>query len=122
MAALRNPEAEAYFAPLSAHDDAASEFTEALEKLGDCDVRAAGREYGALFAVTADTVFGGVAGMATTYWRLSNADRGVALATGAAESKLGPDWVEITLFRSDWPSPDLRHWARCAYRYARTGR
>jgi hypothetical protein len=45
----------------------------------------------------------------------------IALATGAAESTLGSEWVEITLFRSDWPAPDLVHWARCAYRCARTG-
>jgi hypothetical protein len=117
---LRNPEAEAFFAPLSAHGDAAAEFMKALEKLGEYAVESAGREYGARFAVTAETVFGGVAGMATTYWRLSSTDRAIALATGAAESKLGGEWVEIALFRNGWPSPDLPHWARCAYRYART--
>ena len=70
---------------------------------------------------TADVVFAGAAGMANTYWRLSTADRAVALATGAIEAAaLGPEWVEITLFRDGWPDPDLRHWALCAYRYART--
>ena len=120
---LRNPEAETFFAPLSAHSDVASAFVDALRTLGDCDVRAAPREYGALFAVTADVVFAGAAGMATTYWRLSTADRAVALATGATEAAApGPEWVEITLFRDAWPDPDLRHWALCAYRYARTSR
>jgi hypothetical protein len=120
---LRNPEAEAFFAPLSAHSDVASAFVDALRKLGDYGVHAAPREYGALFAVTADVVFAGAAGMASTYWRLSTADRAVALATGATEAAaLGPEWVEITLFRDGWPDPDLRHWALCAYRYARTSR
>jgi hypothetical protein len=119
-----NPEAEAFFTALSAHDDVASELRSALSKakLGDCNVRCAPREYGAVFGVTADTVFCGAAGMATTYWRLSDADRAIALATGALKSTIGPEWVEVTLFRSDWPAPDLVHWGRCAYRYARTGR
>ena len=117
----RNHEAEAFFAPLSAHSDVASQFFDSLRKLGDYDVNSAPREYGALFAVTADTIFAGAAGMASTYWRLSAADRAIALATGAGEAPaLGPDWVEIRLFRNDWPNPDLRHWALCAYRYART--
>jgi len=120
---LRNPEAEAFFAPLSAHGDVASAFGAALRTLGQYVVHAAAREYGAQFAVTADVVFAGAAGMASTYWRLSKADRAVALATGAAEAAaLGPEWVEITLFRDRWPDPDLRHWALCAYRYARTSR
>jgi len=118
----RNPEAEAFFAPLSAHGDVAAEMLRALAKLGDYDTQSAPREYGAVYGVTMDIVFCGAAGMATTYWRLSPTDRTVALATGAVETKLGPDWVEITLFRADWPTPDLRHWALCAYRYARTGR
>ena len=119
-----NAEAEAFFTPLSAHSDVASALSDALSKakLGDYATHTAAREYGALYGVTADTVFCGAAGMATTYWRLAAADRAIALATGAAESRLGPEWVEITLFRSDWPTPDLRHWALCAYRYARTGR
>jgi hypothetical protein len=119
----RNPEAEAFFAPLSSHSDVASAFSDALRRLGDHDVHAAPREYGALFATTADTVFAGAAGMASTYWRLSSPDRAIALATGASEAAaLGPEWVEIILFRNDWPNPDLPHWALCAYRYARARR
>ena len=118
----RNPEAEAFFAPLSSHSDVASAFFDSLRALGDYDVQKAPREYGALFAVTADTVFAGAAGMASTFWRLSAPDRAIALATGAKEAAVGPEWVEITLFRNDWPDPDLRHWALCAYRYARTSR
>jgi hypothetical protein len=119
----RNREAEAFFAPLSSHSDVASAFRDALRRLGDYDVLEAPREYGALFAVTADAIFAGAAGMASTYWRLSSTDRAIALATGAKEAeKLGPEWVEIILFRNDWPNPDLPHWALCAYRYARARR
>jgi hypothetical protein len=117
----RNREAQAFFAPLSAHSDVAAAFFAALKKLGDCEVHEAPREYGALFAITAETVFAGAAGMASTYWRLSGADRAIALATGATEAAVGPDWVEIMLFRSDWPNPDLGHWALRAYRHARDG-
>jgi hypothetical protein len=117
---VRNPQAEAFFTPLSSHSDVASAFFDALRKLGDYDVRKAPREYGALFAVTADTIFAGAAGMSSTYWRLSSTDRAIALATGAREAEaLGPEWVEIILFRNDWPNPDLPHWALCAYRHAR---
>jgi hypothetical protein len=119
---VRNPEAEGFFAPLSAHSDVASELAGALSKLGDYQLSSAPREYGARFAVTAETVFCGAAGMASTYWRLSTPDREIALATGATPAPIGPDWVEITLFRSDWPKPDLRHWALCAYRHARSTR
>ena len=119
---VRNPEAGAFFAPLSSHSDVASKFLEALRELGDYDVQVAPREYGALFAVTSDMVFAGAAGMASTYWRLAGSDRAIALATGASEAEVGPEWVEITLFRNGWPDPDLRHWALCAYRYARTSR
>jgi hypothetical protein len=115
----RNPEAEAFFAALSAHSDVAAEFAAALAKLGQYEVRSAPREHGARYAVTSDTVFAGAAGMASTYWRLSPEDRVIALSTGAAESELGPDWVEVRLFRNDWPNPDLRHWALRAYGYAR---
>lgn len=120
---VRNPDAAAFFATLSSHSDVASAFFDVLRELGDYDVQVAPREYGALFAVTADVVFAGAASMASTYWRLSSPDRSVALATGAIEAAaLGPEWVEITLFRDGWPDPDLRHWALCAYRYARTSR
>jgi hypothetical protein len=115
----RNPEAEAFFEALSAQGDVASEFVAALAKLGQYEVRSAPRDDGAQYAVTSDVVFGGAAGMASTYWRLSPEDRVIALATGAAESEIGPEWVEVRLFRNGWPNPDLRHWALRAYGFAR---
>jgi hypothetical protein len=119
---IRNAEAEAFFVARSAHSDVASEFTAALAKLGQYELRSAPQDYGAQYAITADVVFGGAAGMASTYWRLSAEDRAIALATGAAETELGADWVEVRLFRADWPNPDLRHWALRAYGHARSRR
>lgn len=117
---LRNPDVAAFFAPLSAHGDLAEEFLAALAKLGDCRVVHAPREYGALYAVTNDTVFAGAAGGALTYWRLGPEDEPIALASGGVASGLGKSWVEIELFRSRWPRPDLGHWARAAYCQARS--
>jgi hypothetical protein len=118
---LQNPEAEAFFLPLSAHSDVASELVASLKRLGVYKIRYAPREYGAAFATTKNTVFCGAAAMNATYWRLRPADVEVALATGSIETPLGPEWVMIELFRNNWPRPDLPFWALRAYDFARTG-
>jgi hypothetical protein len=42
-----------------------------------------------------------------------------ALETGAtAWPECGEDWACFTLFRDDWPTPDLPFWARKAYVFA----
>jgi hypothetical protein len=117
-----NSEAEAFFGALSAHSDVADELLRSLKPLGEYEVLHASREYGAICAVTKSTVFCGAAGMNNTYWRLRPADHKVALATGASPASIGPEWVTIELFRSDWPKPDLSFWALRAYDFARTGR
>lgn len=118
---MQNPEAEAFFFPLSAHSDVASELVASLKRLGEYEIRYAPREYGAAFVTTKNTVFCGAAGMNCTYWRLRPPDVDVALATGAVMAPLGPDWVAIELFRGNWPKPDLPFWALRAYDFARTG-
>jgi hypothetical protein len=117
-----NSEAEAFFLAQSAHSDVADELLTSLKPLGEYEVLYASGEYGAIFATTNGTVFCGAAGMNHTYWRLRPADYEVALATGAARAPIGPGWVTIELFRSDWPKPDLEFWALRAYDFARTGR
>lgn len=118
---LQNPDVEKYFAPLSAHSDVAEEFLVALEKLGEYECRGGPGEWAALYAVTNDVIFGAAAGMSETFWRLRPADIEIALATGAQRTDLGPEWVKVTLFRCDWPKPDLAYWALRAYDFARTG-
>ena len=118
---MKNPDAERFFIGLSAHSDVASEFLASLRRLGRYECRAGDGEYAAPYAVTADTVFGAAAGMSDTYWRLRPADVAIALATGAEPASVGPEWVTIRLFRSDWPRPDLEHWALRAYDFARAG-
>src|SRR3989304_1124463 len=119
---LRNPEAEQFFETLSAHSDVGGEFLAALKRLGEYERRGNIKEYGAPYAVTAGFVFWGAAGMSDTYWRLRPSDLKIAIATGAEPVTIGPEWVKITLFRSDWPKPDIAHWALMAYDFARTGK
>ena len=60
--------------------------------------------------------------MYDTFWCLRPDDYKIAIATGAEPAPIGPEWVKITLFRADWPQPDLAHWALRAYDFARTGK
>jgi len=92
---------------------------EALKPLGEYEVRGELRIYKSPYASTKGIVFCGAAGTSDTFWRLAPADREIALATGAEEAEIGPDWVRIELFRPNWPNPDLHHWAVRAYDFAR---
>ena len=118
---LRNPEAENYFSGLSAHSDVSTEVLAVLKQLGEYELRGNLKEFRALYVVTAEIVFCGASGMHDTYWRLRPSDFKIAIATGAEPAPIGSDWVAIKLFRSDWPRPDLAHWALRAYNFARTG-
>ena len=119
---MRNPEAEEFFLARSAHDEVGTALIASLKRLGEYEVRGELGSYKAPYAVTAQIVFGGAAGMVDTYWRLRPADIAIALATGAEPATIGPDWVRIALFRPDWPQPDIAHWALRAYDFARTGK
>ena len=115
----KNPEAEDFFRVLHAHSDVASEFEAVLAKCGEFELHHAPLAYGAPFAITAGTVFGGAAGMNATFWRLRPKDIETALATGAVAATFSPEWVQIELFRVGWPTPDLQFWALRAYDFAR---
>jgi hypothetical protein len=119
---VHNPETENFFLSRSAHDEVGVALMEAVRPLNDCRLLGDLGKYKAPYAVTADWVFCGAAGMANTYWRLRHKDKIIALLTGAVEATIGPEWVCIELFRLDWPKPDLAHWALKAYDYARTGK
>ena len=119
---LRNPEAAQFFSALQAHSDVAGELFASLKKLGEYERRGGGADFAAPYIVTAGLVFCGAAGMSETYWRLRATDLEVAIACGAVPAPIGPEWVSITLFRINWPKPDLPFWALRAYDYARTGR
>lgn len=118
---VKNPEIAAHFEALSAHSDVASELLSALAKLGEFEVHSGSHSCAAVYCVTKEIVFCAASGTSQTFWRLRPQDAVIALATGAEPADLGPEWVKITLFRADWPRPDLPHWALRAYDYARTG-
>jgi hypothetical protein len=118
---LQNPEVATRFEKLAAHSDVSSEVRSALKGLGEYEILHGPTEYPALYVVTRDVVFCAAAGMSSTYWRLRPDDVAIAARTGAYRTDIGPEWVEIRLFQSGWPKPDLRHWALRAYDFARTG-
>jgi hypothetical protein len=117
-----NAEVIAFFAPLSAHSDVATELEVALKRLGDYRIAFMDRQFGAIYAITNDTVFCAASGMNHTFFRLRPADIDTAMATGAEPCGVGPEWVRIPLFRNDWPKPDLPFWALRAYDFAKTGK
>jgi hypothetical protein len=122
MSNLLNLEAEVFFLSRSARDDVGKEFMDSLKVLGVYEVRGDLGSYKSPYAVTANVVFGGAAGMSHVFYRLGPEDVEIALRTGAERAEIGPEWVRIELFRADWPKVDLVHWARRAYMFAREGK
>jgi hypothetical protein len=116
---MRNPEAEQFFAPLSAHSDVTEKLHGALKRLGKYEIRGNLKEYGAMYVVTAETVFCGAVGTNDVFFRLRPENYEIALATGAKPAPIGPGWVKIQLFRSNWPDPDIAFWTLKAYDFAR---
>lgn len=117
----RNESVLAYLGGLSAHSDVAEALARAVAPLGDvqrfCPDPAA---YRSVAVATGGVVFGFAAGMGLVGFRLAPGLKARALATGADDCpEAGPDWVAFTLFRHDWPEPDLPFWAREAYLSAR---
>lgn len=106
----------AYLAGTSAHDDVAGELLKAAGSLGDVmqfcpDIS----EYLYLVIYTNATIFGFATGKNKVAFRLNNEYRSRAIATGAHEIPELKNWVSFELFRSDWPSVDLKFWATAAY-------
>ena len=119
---IKNAEAEVFFAARSAHSDVGSELLESVKELGEFEVCGNLKVCRSPYIVTADIVFCGAADMNATFWRLRPIDQQIAIATGAEQAAISPEWVRIILFRPDWPKPDLKHWALRAYDFARTGK
>jgi hypothetical protein len=119
---MRNADAEQFFLTRFARDEVGTAFIESLGRLGEYEVRGDLRIYRSPYAVTADVVFSGASGMADTFWRLDPEDHAIALACGAEQAEIGAEWVRITLFRANWPKPDLDHWALRAYVFARSAK
>jgi hypothetical protein len=118
---MKNAGAESFFLQRSAHDEVGTELINAVKPLGDYQVLGDLKNYRSPYIVTKSVVFSGASGQKTIHFRLRPRDREIALKTGADGSEVGPDWIQFTLFRADWPKVDLQFWARIAYDYARSG-
>jgi hypothetical protein len=121
---LRGAANEAVFAhlrDLSAHSDVTAALEGAVAPLGDVRTFCPDpSRYKYVAFATRGVVFAFAAGMNSVGLRLSPEIKARAVATGAADlPHAGPEWVSITLFRDDWPEPDLGFWARKAYVFAR---
>ncbi|MDB5336420.1 MAG: hypothetical protein JWN70_2039 [Planctomycetaceae bacterium] len=78
------------------------------------------REYRYIALVTNRIVFALGLGMNALYFKVPERLYPMALGTGAAPvPEIGCNWVEIQLFRSDWPAPDIPFWTLKAYDAAR---
>lgn len=113
-----------YLKDRSAHSDIADVLLDAVHPLGAvqlfCPDSAA---YRYVLAATDNVVFCFAAGMSTVAFRLDERMKTRALTTGCiAFPECGDDWVAVVhdLPDSDWPSVDVRFWARQAYIYARS--
>ena len=113
----------AYLADLSAHSDVSEALEGAVAPLGDVQTYCPdASQYRYRVVATRGVVFAFAVGMRTIGFRLPPEFKDRALASGAEScSQAGSDWAAITLFRVDWPEPDLQFWARQAYVYARYG-
>jgi len=111
----------AHLADKSAHSDVAAALREAMRALGDVQLFCPDwQAYRYVTASTGNVIFGFAAGMGMLGFRLPEPLRSRALATGASPCPdCGPDWVQFTLFRPDWPAVDTAFWALKAYARAR---
>jgi hypothetical protein len=110
-----------YLRELSARDEVVEALWEAVAPLGDVQSYSPDlSKYRYVAVATCGVIFGFAAGMSRIGFRLSPELKARALATGATDcQEAGSGWLAITLFRADWPEPDLRFWAREAYVHAR---
>jgi predicted amidohydrolase len=114
----------AWLSDKSAHDEVASALLGATRALGDVVTYCPDpKQFRYVLAATRGIIFGVATGMNAVSFRLDREMRERALQSGAAAApEIGPDWVSFTLFRSDWPAPDLPFWALKAYALARESR
>jgi hypothetical protein len=124
LAAPVNARILAYLEGRSAHSDCADLLTDAVQPLGDVQLFCPDPAlYRYVIASTRDVVFGLAIGMSTVAFRLDARMKARALVTGGeAVPECGDEWVAVVhdLPDSDWPSVDVRFWARKAYAHARS--
>jgi hypothetical protein len=104
----------------SAHSDVADALRDAVGPLGDVQIDCPNwSEYRYVTVSTKGIIFGFAIGMETIGLRVGPLKER-AIRTGADDlPQAGEHWAEFTLWRPDWPRPDLEFWARKAYLFAR---
>jgi len=114
----------AYLKDLSAHSDIGDVLLEAVHPLGDVQIFCPDySRYRYVLVSTSSIVFGFAVGMDTVAFRLDERMRSRAMGTGGiACPECGDEWVAVVhkLPDSEWPSVDVRFWARQGYIYARS--
>ena len=105
----------------SAHSDISEALLKAVKPLGDVQTFCPDpSRYRYVVVSTKGVVFGFAVGMNMLAFRLPPPFPERALASGGATiPELGKEWISFTLFRDDWPAPDIVFWARKAYVGAR---
>lgn len=77
-------------------------------------------EYRYIALIANRQVFALGLGMNSLFFKLPDSLYPTALAIGATPvPAIGSQWVEINLFRSEWPDPDIPFWTLKAYDAAR---
>jgi hypothetical protein len=114
----------AHVKDLSAHSDITDVLLDAVQPLGDVQLFCPDlARYRYVLASTSSVVFGFAVGMSVVAFRLDERMRGRAVRTGGvAYPECGEEWVAVVheLPDADWPSIDVRFWARQAYIHARS--
>lgn len=106
---------------LSAHSAVGSALIDSLAAVGDAQVFCPDPGNDRYLVVsTRGTIFALAVDGGTVGYRLAPRFHQIALRTGAEPLEAaGLAWVKFELFRSDWPSVDLKFWTLKAYDCAR---
>ena len=105
----------------SCHSDTGSALLEAAAKCGDWIAFSPSfRQCRYVALITGRRIFALGRGQRSACFRLPEALRETALATGAALApEVGAEWVDFSLFEAGRPAPDLPFWTLRAYAAAR---
>jgi hypothetical protein len=106
-----------YLKRFSAHPDLVEGLLQALKVCGDVQVFSPDiRCHRYVTLSTQRIIFGFAIGTNTIAFKLSEKMKAIALQTGATPNlECGNDWVELPIFRRDWPRVDLDFWTLKAY-------
>jgi hypothetical protein len=106
----------------SCHSDNAAILVEvAAEKCGEwIGFSPSFENYRYIALITNRNVFALGMGMDSLYFKVPDSLHATAMAAGALPAEqIGRNWIEIKLFRTDWPAPDVPFWTLKSYAAAR---